>query len=319
MVGLEKRISGDWIDVREAGADAYTLSGLFKFSAQRLGKVAADLRLCVEEGLLEYKLSVLRPVFASLEALQYQSVSSEALGAHEEPLEELLLVMLLQRLLCAGTIPLARARPPRPVSAEGLQVGAILGDIKRRIQSDPGFRQHPAVKNILMQVSLYQSEKKKMDELLPTIQPDRREVFRRNFQEAFQRAFDSIRKNFSDILTEEQARQQGQERQEDLLVKTSIRSLAGPLLEQARQVSRLRSTLAFAREDKFKTRGVLVSLFRERKDFVGLIERERSHYGQLCGELAGQTAISCPAHLSQRLRDELILIVLRMEKVEETP
>ena len=319
MVGLEKRVSGDWIDVREASSDAYVLSDFFKFSAQRLGKVAADLRLSVEEGLLEYKLSVLRPVFNTLEALQYQSVRSEDLQAHEQPLEELLLVILLERLLCAGTIPLSRARPPRAVSTEGLQVGAILEDIKKRIQADPEFRKAPAIKTIFMQVSIYQSEKKKMEELLPTIQADKREVFRRNFQGTFQRVFDSIRKAYSDILTEEETQAQERSGQEGLLVQTAIRTLAPLLVEQAREVSRLRSTLTFAREEKYKTRGVLVSLYRERKDYIALVERERSHYGRLCGELAARTTIDCPASLASRLRDELIRIVLRMEKVEEAP
>jgi hypothetical protein len=316
MEGLQKRVSGDWIDLREAAADPYSLTDFFKISAQRLGKVAADLRLSVEEGLLEYKLTTLRPVFHSLENLQYQSVRSEELQVHEQPLQELLLVTLLERLLCAGTIPLAKAKPSEAVPTEDLQVGAILADIKRRLQRDPSFKTHPAVKNILVQLSIYQQEKKKMDELLPTIQQEKREVFRRNFQGTFQRAFASIRKNFSDILTEEEARQREQESKEDFLVQASIRKLAPFLFEQAREVSRLCSTLTYAREDKYKTRGVLVSLYRQRTDFLALVAHERSLYGTLCGDLAVQTSIDCPARLSERLLNELIRIISRMEKVE---
>jgi hypothetical protein len=319
MEGLQKRVSGDWIDLREAGSDPYTLSDFFKFSANRLGKVAADLRLSVEEGLLEYKLSILRPVFASLESQQYQSVPAEELQAHEQPLAELLLVTLLERLICSGTIPLARTRPQQAVSTEDLQVGAILADIKRRLQVDPAFRAHPAVKNILVQVSLYQREKKKMEDLLPTIRQDNRDVFRRNFQSTFQRIFDSIRKNFSDILTAEEARKRDLEGKEDVLVQGSIRRLAPFLLEQAREFSRVRSTLAFAREEKYKTRAVLVSLYRERQEILAAVDRERERYGTLCGDLAARTRIDCPASLSERLRNELIRVVLRMERVEDTP
>jgi hypothetical protein len=200
-----------------------------------------------------------------------------------------------------------------------LQVGAILAEIKRRLQADPSFRAHPAVKNILLQVALYQKEKKTMDELLPTIHQEKREVFRRNFQGTFQRIFDSIRKHFSDILTAEEARKREQDGKEDVLVQASIRTLAPFLLEQAREFSRVRSTLAFAREEKYKTRAVLVSLYRERQDILAVVDKERERYGKLCADLAARTRIDCPASLSERLRNELIRVVLRMERVEETP
>ena len=81
----------------------------------------------------------------------------------------------------------------------------------------------------------------------------------------------------------------------------------------------MRSTLSFAREEKYKTRAVLVSLYRERQDILGAVDVERQRYGQLCGDLAARTSIDCAATLSERLRNELIRVVLRMEKVEETP
>jgi len=55
MIELERRISGDWIDLREAGKDQYTLIEFLKLSDQDLGRLAEELRGAVEEGLIEWK------------------------------------------------------------------------------------------------------------------------------------------------------------------------------------------------------------------------------------------------------------------------
>ena len=99
MQELERRISGDWIDLREAGKDQYTLIEHLSLSAQDLERLAEELRRAVEEGLIEYKDMILRRTFITLEAVQFQSVRFEELQAREQPLKDLVFIILLQRLL----------------------------------------------------------------------------------------------------------------------------------------------------------------------------------------------------------------------------
>ena len=86
MIDLERRISGDWIDLREAGKDQYTLIEYLGMSSQALETLAEELRRAVEEGLIEYKGMILRRTFITLEAVQFQSVRFEELQAREQPL-----------------------------------------------------------------------------------------------------------------------------------------------------------------------------------------------------------------------------------------
>jgi uncharacterized protein with von Willebrand factor type A (vWA) domain len=320
MIEVERRISGEWIELREAAKDPYTLTQHLKFTAERLEAVGAELRRSVEEGLLEYKDVILRRAFITLEAVQFKSVRFEELAARERPLEELLFVTLLERLLCSGVVALSREKAPNGNAAEGADVNAVLADLRSRIAADPAFRNHPAVKNIFVQVALYQKERKKMEELLPMIMPDKRAVFRANFQSTFQKNFDSIRRHYGEILRQEEAaRRKERQIQEDPLLRLSLGELAPLLASQAKEVSRLRSTLAFAREDKYKTRGVLVGLYNERGSFTELVERERRAYSKLCSEETGLARQECAARLNHRLWEEVIYALERFQKVEEKP
>jgi len=318
MIELEKRISGDWIDLREAAADLYSLQDFLKLPAPALTELASALKLAVEGGELEYKESVLRSVLNSLESAKYQSLAGEDIDAHLRPLEGLLLVILVQKLLCLGVLPQARPKSPEAPATEDLDVNLILKDIRNRIQANPEAQKHPAVKNIYLQLALYQKEKQKMEELRPNIKPDKRATFQENFQGAFEQVFESIRKNYAALLTEEAARAQEARSQEDLFRQLPLKGLSPLLTEQAREVSRLRSTLAYTLEDKYKTRDPLVRLYQEKPFFLKLLEREEAVYRQLCrGPEVSAAARECALQVSFRFREELVRVIERLARSEE--
>ena len=319
MQDLERRISGDWIDLREAARDQYALIEYLGFTSQTLGRLAQELRRAVEEGLIEFKEVILRRTFITLEAVQFQSVRFEELQAREQPLKDLVFVVMLQRLLCTGVIPLPKSKTGESLSPDELDVNAVLAEIRNRIKQDPNFQNNPAVKNIFVQVALYQKERKKMEELLPMIQADKMDVFRANFGATFKRIFDSIKKNYTDILKEEESRRLEKENKRDLLYRVPLKDLAPFLQNQAQHVCRICSTLAHAREDKYKTRGVLVDLYKHKEEYFKRIESEQRVYRSLCAEIGLMGSSDCPIRLNYRLRDELIRALERMSKVEEKP
>ncbi len=158
-----------------------------------------------------------------------------------------------------------------------------------------------------------------MEELLPTIKADKRDVFRANFGAIFKRIFDSIKKHYLDILNEEDARRMEKESKQDLLYRVPLKDLSPFLATQAQAICLLCSTLSFAREDKYKTRAVLVNLYKQRDDYLKRIENEQRVYRTLCAEIGLIGNNDCPARLNNRLRDELIRVLERLSKVEETP
>jgi len=145
------------------------------------------------------------------------------------------------------------------------------------------------------------------------------DVFRANFGATFKRIFDSIKKNYSDILKEEESRRLDKENRKDLLQRVPLKDLAPFLHNQAQHVCRICSTLAYAREDKYKTRGILVDLFKQKEEYFRRIESEQRVYRSLCAEIGLMGNSDCPIRLNYRLRDELIHTLERMSKVEEKP
>jgi hypothetical protein len=317
MSDLEKRISGDWIDLREKSNDPYTLLDSLAIPSYEMRAAASTLRFCVEQGVIEFKRTLLSPVFSVLEAARFSTIASSALSTQERSLGVLLLVVLLQRLLCAGVLPLAR--PPsekRADGGEGPQVGVILADVNARVKASPEMRVHGAVKNILMLVQRYNGENQKMRELLPTIKPEMRTAFLANFTRTFDEIIGSIRRHHAALLNEEKAVEKAR-RETVSLSSLSLSDLAPLCAGQAKEIALIRSTLTHAREEKYKTRESLVRLYDRRQTALGLLEDEVREYGRIC---AAQTpgAESCVTSMAAAFRDEIVVILERQGRKEES-
>lgn len=312
MKDLEKRITGDWIDIREAGVDHYSLQEFLNIKIPDIDAQISALSASIEEGAPEYKRTLLSSVFYTLESAKFQSLSTDDLETHRPKLSGLLFTILVQKLLCSGTIPVGRREKPEEISTEGIELNTIISDLKERISRQPELQKHPAVKNIYMQLNIYQKEKEKMQELSPQIKDDMESTFKQNFEEVFERVFESIRKNYSIILSEEAARKRAA-LEKDILKLLPIKSLVPLLTEQATEISRIRSTLAFAAEDKYKTRSILVNLYEGREKVLSLVESESRAYSDLCSQAGRANPEECAGNSAARFREELVRILERIK------
>ncbi len=312
MRDIEKRITGDWIDIREAGGDHYSLQEFLNIKVPDIDSQISALSASTDEGAPEYKRTLLHSVFLTLESAKFQSLSTDELEAHRPKLGGLLFTILVQKLLCSGAIPVGRKEKPEEIATGGIELNTIISDLKERISRQPELQKHPAVKNIYMQLNIYQKEKEKMQELSPKIKEDMEPTFKQNFEEAFERIFDSIRKNYSIILSEEAARKRAAE-EKDILKLLPIKSLVPLLTGQATEISRIRSTLAFAAEDKYKTRSILVNLYEGREKTLSLVEAESRAYLDFCSQAERPNPEECAANTATRFREELVRILERIK------
>ncbi len=317
MPDLEKKISGDWIDLREKANDLYTLLAVLAVPPHQLLSAAEALRFSVEQGIVEFKRTQLSPVLVALEGARYTSLAGDDMGAQEKSLTVLLLTILIQRLYCLEVLPLARPHEEKRVfGVEALQVSAILNDLNSRLKSNPGLRAHPAVKNILMQVQRYNGENQKMRELLPTIKTEMRTSFLANFTRTFDEIIGSIRRHYASILEEEAAA--GTAHKEGFsLSLVPLKELAPLLVSQAREVSRFRSTFAHAREEKYKTREALVRLYDGRQVVLKLVEDESKAYRRLCQRVQQEDMDSCASAMATGFRDEIAALLEKQGRREQ--
>jgi hypothetical protein len=98
-----------------------------------------------------------------------------------------------------------------------------------------------------------------------------------------------------------------------------LKGLAPLLTEQAKDLSRAKSTLAHAREDKYKTREILVALYDTRHDLIRLIEEERKRFAGYCVEVPQFTAETCAVGIANGFRDEIVGLYERQLKRNDLP
>ncbi len=316
MVESEKRITGDWIEIREKSNDLYGMLEHLAVSAGELKAAADRLRLSVEQGMVEFKRLTLSPVLVALETARYRSLAAEEMATHEKSLSVLLLVILVQRLISAQVLPLSRPQEDRhDFGIDSLPVNAIMSDLNARVKAEPELRAHPAVKNILMQVQRYNGENQKMRQLLPGIKAEMRSAFLSNFSRTFQEILGSIRRNYLVIL-EEDARAEKARKEGFSLSLMPLKEIAPLLANQAREVSRFRSTLALAREEKYKTREALVRLYDGRQAILKLIEEEPKAYRRICQRTRQADIDACSLSMANGYRDEVALVLDKQGRKE---
>jgi hypothetical protein len=169
-----------------------------------------------------------------------------------------------------------------------------------------------------VQVQLYKRENEKMRELLPTIKNEMKAAFLGNFTQTFNGIIESIRRNYAALL-QEQAEAEKPANPTFSLALVPLKGLAPLFTEQAKDFCRMRSTLAHAREDKYKTREILVALYDGRHDAIRLIEAERKRSAGLCVETPQFSAETCAIGIANGFRDEIIGVYERQLKRDDLP
>ena len=317
MEELDLKISGDWIELKGKSNDLNALIDMLDIPSYELKGAAEMLRHSVEQGIVEYKRALLMPVLVALETARYKSLAGQEMTTHEKSLAVLLLAILLQRLLCTQVLPISREpEEKRSFGVESMQVGAILADVNARIKRNPALRSHAAIKNILMQVQRYNAENKKMRALVPTIKPEMRKSFLTNFARTFDEIVGSIKRQYGTILQEQVDAQKGS-RGEFTWSLLPLKELAPLLASQAREVARIRSTLAHARDEKYKTREVLVRLYDGRQTVLKLIEDELKVYRRICQQALQYDLDACSLAVATGFRDEVVAILDKKSRREE--
>jgi hypothetical protein len=317
MEELEKRIRGDWIDLKATLSDLFGVFQLLNMPVHELRSAADRLRLCVEQGIVEYKRNSLSPVLSVLETVRYKSPALDDLREQERTLTALLLVVVIQRALALEFLPLSRSEKKGAGIGE-LQVNVILSDVNARIKAKPALRSDSSIKNIIMQVQLYNKENLKLKELLPTIKPELRTPFLRNFTKTFGSIIASINRNYAALLQKEQEAESGKEEGFSLAV-LPLKDLGPLLTDQTREFCRIRSTIAYACEEKYGMREILVRLYDGRQEVIRMIEDELAEYRRMCRAAPRFPMEECTEGLVHGFRDEVMLVVEKQLKWETPP
>ncbi len=304
MKDLEKRIVGDWVDIREAYKHLFSIVEYFKLERAELVSIIEKLNIASEQGIVEYKRAGLYEFYRSIEDVRYKSFGIEKLTSNKALVRHVLFVTLVQRLIAAGTIPLS-GRAEARLNIDDVEITLILRDVLQRIKVNPELKKNLAIKNILVQFAIYRREKETLDKLKDSRKNT--SAFYRNFKETFDKIFASIRKHYGSFLREEAT----QSAQKTLLSAIPLARVAPLLANQAKLFAKIGTTIDFVLAEKYKVREVLVDVLDTRIEYFNAIDGELKLYREL-GKATGEgDPDSVAVSISNGFKTETIAVLTK--------
>ncbi|MBN1524627.1 MAG: hypothetical protein JW904_09095 [Spirochaetales bacterium] len=289
--GLSKKITGDWVDIGQAGLNITSLVDYFSLTTHSVATIADGLSSSTDQGIVEYKEHLTRPIFSLLDDVKFKSISFDALNAEKSSIDCVLFLTLIQRLFATKKVAVSQGEDGRisEIPRESIpDIKFILADVMARVKENPEYKQKTAVKMILTQLVIYQKERDTMEKLAPNItEPQKKAAFRENFQKTFRKITDSIQKYYGELLIEQQNETRDKREESKFsLSQLELKTLVPFFTRQSKEIARIRSIISFAIEGRYKVREILVRVHGEEKSVLSLYEQELSMYRKMGNTLA---------------------------------
>jgi hypothetical protein len=311
MSDRERRVRAEWGVIQGAGRDLEKVAESLELDRADLEAQLEPLKLSVENGCLEYKLSIINAVFRQLANERYKSLPAATLDAVSRDLGVLVYVATIQRLLAEGQLPLRNHQSKQsddetpagdPATTD---VKEIIAEIQQRVKDEPALRTKQPVKNVLMQLSRYTKEMNEFRELTSRIPKEKAAAVAVNFRKTTESIFASIRRNYEQLVAEEQ--DAVPKTPQNILLRVDLKSASTVYQRQAKEAAAVRATLHFARDEQFGTRELLIELAGRHADFEKLIEAEQLRYQELGGTptVAREIARAFSSEIGKRIQREI--------------
>jgi hypothetical protein len=285
---LEKSIAADWYEIRTNLNDPDALISYLELGPDAVGRMREGLRLSVEEGVAEFKKSLVHSIMTPLKSLKWDSKAISSLAEMIEKAAMLTLAPALQRLLALGYI---RPAPPREQQAEeqeeprqpqeARQMPAIkemVADVKERIKKKPELKNHQEVKRIFVQLKYYNNQLEKMRSLQPGIPKEKQQSFLANFRQTFDEIHERIYNAYTALLRELEPPAPQKASRTPILKRYEIAPAEPLYRSQCEDAARLYSTLAFAERERYNMRELLLELVTGEGYYISSYDQELKKY-----------------------------------------
>lgn len=282
---IEKRITGDWFDIKEASDNALKLAEYFVLTDADLDSMTSAIKFSVEDGLVEFKRKAVSGLFVFAENQRYDSRSFDEIVGHIRAMREVIYVTLMQRLVVQGTVPPRKVRSEAKIDGSFVSRGVkeIVEDVQARIAKDPELKRNSAVKNLLMQVNIYRKELTDLKELAPNMPKEKLAAFKENFRKSLETITKKIQDYYAALLSEVEVDMQPTA-SANIFRKYDLKPFAALYLNQAKEFAAVNSILSYAEKERYKTREILSGVPARKEHTVGLVARELREYERVAPE-----------------------------------
>jgi hypothetical protein len=300
---LEKRVAGDWFDLREAAGDPLAAAKAAGMDGAELRRTSSRLRDSVEGGILEYKRSLLRSVLNPLKSLVYDSRALSGIKELAGMAGAAAWCCLQQRRIALGKVkPEAphgdnseEAGEPQQSAKEHINPTSLFEDVRSLFTEHPEFKDEPAGKMIMLQIKQYRQEMAKLKELLEKIPAEKRKPLRENFAYRLREILRKVQQGYDSLIDTLERKSSPEESEGPILLRVDenrLAQMAKRFMQEAELYSRIRSVLLFAADEKFRSRQSLLSLEQVGGDLESVFILEAGDYRTLAPFGDGEMRIS---------------------------
>lgn len=272
---LEKRVTSDWIEIRDKLNAPNRMKAYLKVEDAKLTTLPDDLRAATMGGVVEIKKKLAGTVFNFLTRLTYTTPNQNEILGVEVDIRVLLFLLCLETQYATGQIkPVKEAEGPGGGDARNRPpVEEIVAEIKARVSANPELAKNAHVKNIFMEVQLYQKEFAQFSALSPQIPDERAPSFFANYKKRLGGILDNIHSHFREVrlAEDEELRKEFQRQEEEIFV---FPELVKAVANQAQELSRVRSSIFHALQEGYQVRNLLLKLADAKDPFLELLDAE---------------------------------------------
>ncbi|MDR1894611.1 MAG: hypothetical protein LBQ61_08005 [Spirochaetales bacterium] len=304
MNEVEKKIHDDWFEIKEKFGNVFSIDQYFNFPPEELEQMCQDLRISVDEGVLQYKISFVNSAINFIDALKFDTKQFSELTKYSFHAGKVLYLILLQRLYCAGNSRMdwGKKDAGQRQKIQETDLKTIWADFLVLVQEQPAIVQKPEAKTLILNFKLYQKEIRQFNNLRGNIPKEKLPAFLANSTKTLQDLNKRIEENYRKLLAGLAASDSYS--REDLR-NYNLSGLAPNFVRQALKCSEVRSALAFAGNERFQIRNILASCSRILQELKQEFLKEEASYRDISGFAGGHLVLA---------KSFAALLVARIEK-----
>jgi chemotaxis protein histidine kinase CheA len=311
-IELEKRVSGDWFDLKEAVSDPVAAAAAAGLDPIALKQIADRLRYSVEEGIMEFKRTTLLSILSTLDSLTYDSRAFTSLESGAVEAAAASWACLQQRRIALGREKIEETRERGAHLQEEkkeppVDTATVFETVHKLFSKYPELKNEPAGKMVILQLKQYRQEMAKLKELMENIPQEKRKPLRENFAYRLHEILEKVQQG-CETLQESVAETEKDDKEETegfVLTRVDqekLASLSKRFLQEAEHFNRFRSVMRFAIEEKYRSRQSLMSLKKTGDELQSLFKLESSDFRTLSPFGDGAARISMEmAHIVRRV------------------
>jgi hypothetical protein len=228
------------------------------------------------EGVVEVKKKFANTIFNFLTRLSFTTPDQNEILAMESELRVLVYLLSVEVLYAQGLL-----KPSKEVEGElagansrsRIPIEQVIQEVKSRMAGNPELVKNLHVKNIFMEIQLYQKEFANFAQMSPQIPDDRAATFFMNYKKRLDGILDNVHTHYREIqmAEDEELRREFQRQEED---QFAVPELAKLIQQQAHEMSRVRATIFHALQEGSQVRKILLKLVELQVPFITLLEEE---------------------------------------------